>query len=494
MQYSTEAAERLCSWKEIAIFLGYSVRTLQRWELERGLPVHRAPGGKQGSVYAFKSELLGWITSSDGALKVETCQQNSSDPSEANLPAIEARAFQQTAAPTADEIQLATPAGNSPASPKRGRLRWAALAFEICVASGLLILFVGQGNSNPVAGRTTSRSHIPDPEAVDLYLRGRFFWEKRNPADLERALDLYTQAVVRDPQYAEAYSGMADCYNLMRQYSTMKPEDAYPRAIAAARRAVQLDDSSAEAHNSLAFATYYWQWDWETAEREFRRAIELKPNFATAHRWYANALMSRNRLDEALKEIELAEQSDPSSPTTLADKGYILILSGRTAEGRAIELQLESAQPGNWTIHRYLGESYRRDRNLAAFAKEQLIMAKLSGDPMESTRAHAIARGAKQGSYEAILRSLLAAEKTLPDDGRKGPITMAALYAELGDRDEAMRWLRVAYERHDGAIIALNVMDGMNNLRGDPEFQQMAALKYRPLPSQIANSALVASR
>ena len=114
------------------------------------------------------------------------------------------------------------------------------------------------------------------PEAEELYLKGRYFWNKRTPEDLNKALDLFTQAIVRDPGYAQAYVGLADCYNLLREYSVMPPNEAYPRALAAAKKAVELDDNSAEAHNSLAFATFYWTWDAATAEREFKRAIAVE--------------------------------------------------------------------------------------------------------------------------------------------------------------------------------------------------------------------------
>ena len=145
---------------------------------------------------------------------------------------------------------------------------------------------------------------------------------------MNQAVDYFTQAIVHDPNYAQAYVGLADCYNLLREYSAMPPEEAYPRALAAAKKAVELDDSSAEAHTSLAFATFYGSFDAAGAEREFRRALALNPSDARAHHWYATSLFAEGRYAEALSQIEMAQQLDPASSAILADKGLILLYAG----------------------------------------------------------------------------------------------------------------------------------------------------------------------
>jgi tetratricopeptide (TPR) repeat protein len=192
-------------------------------------------------------------------------------------------------------------------------------------------------------------AYRPNLEAEDLYLKGRYFWNKRTPEDLNKALDLFTQAIVRDPGYAQAYVGLADCYNLMREYSVMPPNEAYPRALAAAKKAVELDDNSAEAHNSLAFATFYWTWDAPTAEREFKRAIELNADYVAARHWYATFLMVTRRYPEAIREIEIARKLDPSSTPIVADKGFILYLAGQPAQGMTIQ----TTWPNRRESHRY---------------------------------------------------------------------------------------------------------------------------------------------
>src|ERR1035441_648344 len=156
----------------------------------------------------------------------------------------------------------------------------------------------------------TEGSRLTNPEAEDLYLKGRYYWNKRTPDDLNKAVDLFTQAIVHDPGYAKAYAGLADTYNLLREFSSMPSGEAFSRSLAAARRAVELDGGLADAHNSLAFASFYGAWDFAVAEREFERAIELDPHYATAYHWYANALVCLGRVDAALANMLRAGEVD----------------------------------------------------------------------------------------------------------------------------------------------------------------------------------------
>ena len=152
-----------------------------------------------------------------------------------------------------------------------------------------------------------------DPEAHNLYLKGRFFWNKRNESGLKKAIELFEKAIEIDPNYAMAYTGISDCYNLLPWYGTVPPEDSHPRAKAAALKALDIDDGLAEAHTSLAFAIMQYDWDWEAAEREFKRAIELNRGYAAAHHWYFEYLSAMGRRDEAMREVQQAHQLDPLS-------------------------------------------------------------------------------------------------------------------------------------------------------------------------------------
>ena len=152
-----------------------------------------------------------------------------------------------------------------------------------------------------------------NPEAYELYLKGRFLWNKRTGADMRKAIDYFNHAIAKDPNYALAYAGLADCYDLLHEYSDLSPKESYPKAKAAAIKALELDDTLGEAHTSLAYSLVNYDWDWRGAEKEYQRAIQLNPNYATAHQWYAECLSMLGRHTEAIAEIKRAQELDPLS-------------------------------------------------------------------------------------------------------------------------------------------------------------------------------------
>ena len=186
----------------------------------------------------------------------------------------------------------------------------------------LLIIYLGQRGAFRFA--SAASHHSSNTQAQEFYLKGRYFWSRRTPkGHVTQAIDYFTQAIVQGPGNAEAYVGLADCYNLLREFGVMPAAEAYPRALAAAQRAVRLDDTSAQAHNSLAFPTFWWLWKAATAEREFSRALQLNPDLVRAHHWYATYLMALHRFPDAIDQIDQAQRLDASS-ALLADKGYLL--------------------------------------------------------------------------------------------------------------------------------------------------------------------------
>jgi tetratricopeptide (TPR) repeat protein len=486
---------RLHSWKEIAAFLGHGVRSAQRWERERGLPVHRTPGGKVGSVYAFKRELSQWMTREEGQVReeaVDTAQSAAENIATAATHAVWSSpddtqlGAQPVAEASGDGMGIAPEANELPGAVLHSAVtghvsRWKPILGAAFLVATLPLVVVLLANTHSVAGSTTTtRTHAPETAAVDLYLQGRYFWEKRDPADLERAVDLYTQAIVLDPQYAQPYAGLADCYNLLREFSTMPAEEAYPRALAAARRAVQLDPDSAEAHNALAFGTFYWKWDPATSDREFQRAIELKPNLAVAHHWYANTLMARHRTGEALHEIEVAQALDPSSTAILGSKGLILIAGGRQDAGIALLQQLEATQPDYLPPHNYLAQEYLNRGEAQRFMAEQKFVAARTGDPLQTALAGAAARGYASGGYDGMLRSMLSVMEKDPETWAHSHVLMARLYALDGRQVAALQSLKAAYLNHEEGVDSLSADPAFAALRGDHEFQQMAALDWHP--------------
>jgi tetratricopeptide (TPR) repeat protein len=323
-------------------------------------------------------------------------------------------------------------------------------------------------------------AHRPNPEAEELYLKGRYFWNKRTPEDLNKALDLFTQAIVHDPGYAPAYVGLADCYNLLREYSAMAPSEAYPRALAAAKKAVELDDNSAEAHNSLAFVTFYWTWDAATAEREFKRAIALNPDYVAAHHWYATFLMATRRYPEAIAEIETARKLDPSSTPIMADKGFILYQAGQSKQGIALLKQIETTEPAFLSPHLYLAEIYLAVKDYPNHFAESKKVARLRHDPAALAIVNAAEQGFAAGGAQGMSESMLPVQKKFYLQGALPAYPLAQTYSHLGEQQEALKYLREAYEKRDSAVLFMNSDRSFDGLRDNPSFRDLLARSSQP--------------
>ncbi|HEY4113779.1 MAG TPA: tetratricopeptide repeat protein, partial [Rhizomicrobium sp.] len=315
--------------------------------------------------------------------------------------------------------------------------------------------------------------HVPNAEAERLYRAGLYAWQTRTPVGLTHAVDDFTQAIVHDPQYAQAYAGLASCYNLLREYTAMPASYAFPRAKAAAERAIALDPSLADAHASLAFIDFYWTHDAATAEREYKRAIALSPNGATAHHWYANFLTNFGRFREALAEIDTAQQIDTSSTSILADKGMILFVAGRTDEAITLLRQLEETEPRFSSPHFYLAMISRARGDDAGFVRESLTDAAIRQDPTFHAIAAAASRGLAQGGHKGMLLALLAAQQQRFGQQDDSAYQLAMTYAQLGDTKQALRYLQLSFRRHETDVVSLNIEPLFRPLRTLPQFRKL---------------------
>ena len=323
-------------------------------------------------------------------------------------------------------------------------------------------------------GANDGFSHRPvNAEAEQFYLQGRFYWNKRTPESLNKAVDAFTQALVHDPGYSQAYVGLADCYNLLREYSVMPATEAYPRAYAAARKAVELDDQSSEAHASLAFVSFYGEWDPVAAEREFRRAIDLNPYNATAHHWYGTFLAALGRYPESLGELDRAQIIDPSSKSVLADKGGILSNSGHRTEALALLKQVEKAEPDFISAHRYLKSLYFNMGDYSGYFTEARKEATLMHDEKNLALLNAAEKGYATGGVKMMLQSLQVEQKKLCDHGELSPYFLAETYALLGDKQAALQSLRAAYEEHSDYLTNLESDTSFASLHGEPAFRDL---------------------
>src|SRR5438105_908741 len=321
-----------------------------------------------------------------------------------------------------------------------------------------------------VEEQRVTKSYTADSEAYQLYLKGRFYWNKRTIDDFNRAIPYFQQAIDKDPNYALAYSGLADSYALLSVFEG-PPKDWMPRAKAAAMKALALDNNLAEAHTSLAQIIAYYDWDFNAAEREFGRAIELNPNYATAHQWHAENLSSLQRHDEALSEMRRAVELDPLALITNRVYGDLLLNARRYDE--AIEQYRKTIEmdPNFPTTHAFLGRAYEARQMYDQAVTEYLKFPGPGGFSPEglTKMKEAYGKAGWNGFVQARLSELLARSKKdyVPE------FILATWYARLGQKEEAFAWLEKAYQARDYRMTQLNVRNDLDSLRSDSRFADL---------------------
>ena len=310
-----------------------------------------------------------------------------------------------------------------------------------------------------------------NPDAYEAYLKGRYFWNKRTADGLKKANDYFNQAIEKDPSYARAYAGLADSYALLGdwEYGILPPKEAYPRAKAAATKALELDSTLGEAHISLAFCLDGFDWDWESAGREFRRGIELNPGYATGHHWYAWHLAALGRNDEAVAEMKKAASLDPLSLIISADLAEELLIAHRYDEAITQSRKTMDLDPRFAVAHYELGQAFvQKHMYNDAIAELQKAIA-LSGGSSTCTSnlAYAYAVSGMKNEAVKILNDL----KDRSNHAFSDAPEIALVYVGLNDKDQAMAWLEKAYgERFNPGVLLRPAFDP---LRSDPRFQDL---------------------
>jgi tetratricopeptide (TPR) repeat protein len=288
---------------------------------------------------------------------------------------------------------------------------------------------------------------------------------------LKAALAYFNQAIEEDPKYAQAYSGLADTYALLGdwQYAVMTPKGAFPKAKVAAIKALELDSSLGEAHNSLAFVLDGFDWDFDSAGKEFQRAIELNPGYATAHHWYAWHLSLLGRFDEAIVEMRKAENLDPLSLIINADLAELLGLAHSYDESIRQSRKTIEMDPNFALAHNQLAQAYLQKHMYDEAVGEFQEAVKLSGDSPTCIANLARAYVASGMRSEAV--NLLGDLKKRSSPGYSNASEIAMIYASLGDRDQAMNWLEKGYDERFNPGVLLR--SGFDPLRSDPRFQNL---------------------
>jgi serine/threonine protein kinase len=313
-----------------------------------------------------------------------------------------------------------------------------------------------------------AKRYTDNTEAYQLYLRGRFYWNKRTEEGLKRGIDYFQQAINTDPKYALAYTGLADSYNVFASYSALAPKDAFPKSKAAALRALDMDDKLAEAHASLAFVLFGYDWDWDAAEASFKRSIELNSGYAVAYLWYALLLAALERFDEAFEQMKRAQLLDPLSLPISTNFGWILHLARRYGEAIDQLHKTIEMEPGFALARRRLAQSYAQLGRYGEAEEELAKGAVLSGEDAEliAARGHLYASWGKAEKALESLKQLdeLSMTRYVPS------YLIARIYIGLGQTDLVFKYLDKAYAERYGFLAYLKADPIFDELRSDPRY------------------------
>jgi len=314
-----------------------------------------------------------------------------------------------------------------------------------------------------------AKNYTSNVEAYQLYLKGRYHALKLTPPETQTGISYFQQAIAIDPSYALAYVGLADAYRSLPIAGEMPSTEFLPKAKAAAQKAIEIDDTLAEAHAELGFIIFWYDWNWNAAENQFKRALELNPNSADTHQSYAHLLSSTGRHAEALTEIKHSREIDPLNVRTNALEGQYLTHAGRTDEALAVLQKTFELEPNFWLAHLFASSAYIEKGMFAEAVAEARKARELSGVSTHPLAflSYALAKLGKQAEARAVLEDLLKLSK----ERYVSPYNIALVYNGLDERDKTLAWLEKGYEQRDPKMTFLKVEPKWNNLRDDPRFQ-----------------------
>jgi TolB-like protein/DNA-binding winged helix-turn-helix (wHTH) protein/Tfp pilus assembly protein PilF len=320
----------------------------------------------------------------------------------------------------------------------------------------------------PEARQALHMSTTSNAAAYEAYLRGRFFWYQLTRPSIEAAITQFEKAIELDPQYAPAYAGLSDAYGVLGGYGFVPAEQVFPKSKDAALKALAIDPNSSNAYNSLAYISFYYDWDWEGAERQFRKAIQLNSNNQDAHEFLSAYLHAMGRLDEAKAENQVAIQLDPLNAWLYDDNGWLLLTKRRPEQASQVFRKAIELNPNYTAAHLSLAVSYiRMGRFTEALAETQKAEA-LSADPTRvlEIRGSVQALSGDRAGAEATLQRLLKSEI----GGRVSPYSVALIYTALGDKPHALDWLERCYQEKDTWVVWTGILVEWDSLRGEPRF------------------------
>lgn len=420
------ARDRLVGWKAIGNFVGRDARTVRRWEADRGLPVHRAPGGDRPMVWADPAELDRWLSKVGAAPESLTSTDDRGDR----------RAVWK-------------------------RIAAAAVLTFVVLAGIALGVPRAVPTDQPFAANAASR---------ELYLRGTYAQSTRTAAGLAEAAELFGRLTRIEPSEAAGFVGLADTWLLMREFAAVPDEAAYPRALAAARRALALEPRNARAKLSIAFIRFWWLREPDGALADFRAAVAALPNDAGAHLWYANALSARARYVEAQQVMAKARALDPASRAIAADAAWLRYLAGDIRGAYAAIDALIRLEPDFAASRRHRALMALYDGNGSLFLSDAMAAAGARSDDRALALLRAAADVRRAEGDRAMARALAGNGYAVT------ALDRAELYALAGDGPAARDWLRRSFEAREPALVALPMQLGLLALVDDPVWRRAARL------------------
>ena len=319
-----------------------------------------------------------------------------------------------------------------------------------------------------VDAQKIATTYTTNPEAYRLYLQGRFYWNKREEKDFRKAIEYFNQAIALDQNYAMAYAGLADGYALLATFGFMPSAEGVPKAREFANRALSLDPGMAEPHTTLAYLLTTYDYDFVAAEPEYKRALELNPNYATAHQWFAEMLVNSGRLDEAAVEFRRALDLEPLSLPINWDYGRFFYMSRRYDESIAQHKKTLELDPSFARAHRTLADVYRVKGDYANAVEERAKFFDLVGQPQNAALCRAAF--AKEG-WSGFLKLMTAENSPLKENNNNWGLAKAFL--DLGEKDKAIAKLNEAYEKRLSSLCWLKIEPQLDPLRSDPRYQEL---------------------
>lgn len=431
MSQPEPSGPRLDGWKAIAAYFRRDRTTVMRWARERALPVHRLPGGKQGSVFAYERELAAWAGQAEQRdLGEERGTLTEPGPNQSEF---------------SEPVEHSIAPSVTAASPRHGKRLFVGAGAVIAIAAAIALASSLPGMLTPERTPVERAAALPENRQVaDDYVAARDLWARRTPADLRRAIALYEKVIAADRDFAPAYAGLAEAWLIYREYGAATESRAYSAAKSAVEQALALDEQLAAAHRANGFIQYWWSYDAQRSVDSFRRALELDPRDGLTHFWYANVLSDLGQDAAAQREYDTAQLLMPGTPAIAVERACAHWQAGRDRRAVMELEQLKSQYPSDATIRNCLAWAHISRGDINAYAREYRALANLRKVPEMQRLSRELDAAIARNPATAHLVLVADARREFAEGERKTRMTPAFHASSMGDRATLVTLLKQA--------------------------------------------------